>query len=125
MDVNEIGSRIANSILSYFAIKDNLEIIERLREAGLKMEASQRKGALGNQLEGKSIVISGSFSRYSRDEYKRMIEDYSGKNVSSISSNTSFILGGDKIGPSKLKKADELGIEIISEDDFLTLIDKL
>lgn len=125
LEIHEVGSIIANSIFRYFSKQQNLDIIGRLRKAGLNMESSKTESTRGNQLEGKSIVISGTFERYSREEYKRMIVDYGGKDVSSISKNTSFVLGGENIGPVKLKKAEELGIEIIDENEFLRIIDNL
>lgn len=125
LEIHEIGSSIANSIFNYFSNERNLELIERLRKAGLNMESSKSKSSKGNQLEGKSIVISGSFEKFTREQYRNMIEEFGGKNVTSISKNTSFILGGENIGPSKLKKAEELGIGIISEMDFLKIIDNL
>ena len=125
LDIPEVGSSIANSIFNYFSKEQNREIIERLRMAGLNMESKRSESLRGNQLEGQSVVISGTFEKHSREQYKKMIEEYGGKNVSSISKNTSFMLGGENIGPSKLKKAKELGIKIISEIDFLTIIDNL
>jgi len=125
LDIPEVGSSIANSIFNYFSKEQNREIIERLRLAGLNMESKRSESLRGNQLEGQSVVISGTFEKHSREQYKKMIEEYGGKNVSSISKNTSFMLGGENIGPSKLKKAKELGIKIISEIDFLTIIDNL
>ena len=121
--VDEIGLKIAQSIISYFADEKNREIVERLRSAGLKLEADEEDlSGHTDILQGKSIVISGVFSRHSRDEYKELIEKHGGKNVGSISKKTSFILAGDNMGPSKLEKARSLGIAIIDENEFLSMI---
>lgn len=121
--VDEIGLKIAQSIISYFADDKNRELVERLRSAGLKLEADEEDlSGHTDILQGKSIVISGVFSRHSRDEYKELIEKHGGKNVGSISKKTSFILAGDNMGPSKLEKARSLGIAIIDENEFLSMI---
>lgn len=121
--VDEIGLKIAQSIISYFADAKNRELVERLRSAGLKLEADEEDlSGHTDILQGKSIVISGVFSRHSRDEYKELIEKHGGKNVGSISKKTSFILAGDNMGPSKLEKARSLGIAIIDENEFLSMI---
>lgn len=121
--VDEIGLKIAQSIMSYFADEKNRELVERLRSAGLKLEADEEDlSGHTDILQGKSIVISGVFSRHSRDEYKELIEKHGGKNVGSISKKTSFILAGDNMGPSKLEKARSLGIAIIDENEFLSMI---
>lgn len=121
--VDEIGLKIAQSIISYFADEKNRELVERLRSAGLKLEADEEDlSGHTDILQGKSIVISGVFSRHSRDEYKELIEKHGGKNVGSISKKTSFILAGDNMGPSKLEKARSLGIAIIDENEFLSMI---
>jgi len=122
--VYEIGPKIANSIVAYFADKDNLEIIKRLKTAGLKLSSGEEAVAAGNSLEGKIIVISGVFQKFTRDEYKEMIEKNGGKNSSSVSRNTSFILAGENMGQSKKEKADELGVTMISESEFLEIIGK-
>lgn len=124
LDVEGIGMVIAQSVVSYFQEPRNVEIIERLKEYGVQMSLSEE--ALSNQstkLAGKSIVISGVFSKHSRDEYKALIEQHGGKNVGSISAKTSFILAGENMGPAKLEKASKLGIQILSEDDFLAMIE--
>ena len=123
MEVEGVGEVIANSVISYFQNPVNKEIVERLREYGLQMALSeeQLQGA-SNRLAGKSIVISGVFAHHSRDEYKQLIEQHGGKNVGSISGKTSFILAGENMGPSKLEKARKLGVEIISEEEFLKII---
>ena len=124
MQVDEIGARIAQSILQYFADARNREIIERLREAGVQMQmAEQDSSEYTDKLAGKSIVISGVFAHHSRDEYKEMIEKNGGKNVGSISKKTTFILAGENMGPSKLEKAQKLGVPIINEEEFLKMLE--
>jgi DNA ligase (NAD+) len=117
--VNEIGPKIAASIIAYFSDKDNLEMIKRLKSAGLQFKEKEGLAKTGNSLEGKTIVISGTFLKHSRDEYKEIIERNGGKNASSVSGNTSFILAGDNMGESKKEKAIELGISLRSETEFL------
>lgn len=122
--VDEIGERIAESVIRWFADEDNRILIERLKSAGLQFQLSEE--VLSNRtdkLAGKSIVISGVFTHHSRDEYKALIEQHGGKNVGSISSKTSFILAGENMGPSKLEKANKLGIAIITEEKFLKMIE--
>lgn len=122
-DIEDIGPRIAESIVEYFAEPENREIIERLRIAGIQMSISEDSDeGRTNRLNGKSIVISGTFSHHSRDEYKALIEKHGGKNVGSISKKTDFVLAGENMGPAKLEKAHSLGIEIIDEDTFLQMI---
>ncbi|SEW19047.1 DNA ligase (NAD+) [Prevotella aff. ruminicola Tc2-24] len=121
-EVEGIGEVMAKSIITYFHDEKNREIIERLRNYGLQMEISALNAQLSTRLEGQSIVISGVFTHHSRDEYKMIIEQNGGKNVGSVSSKTSFILAGENMGPSKLQKAEKLGIKIMSEDEFLELI---
>jgi DNA ligase (NAD+) len=124
-EIEEVGEKIAVSIKDFFSDERNINIINKLREAGLQFE-QEKKSAKDEEssgvLSGKSIVVSGVFSTMSRDEIKQLIEDLGGKNVSSISSKTSFIVAGDKMGPEKRKKAEALGIEIKSEDEFLEMI---
>lgn len=121
--VDGIGDVIAASIVGYFKEDGNREIVERLRSYGLQFSLSvEQLSNHSDALLGKSIVISGVFEHHSRDEYKRMIEQNGGKNVGSISKNTSFILAGDNMGPSKLEKAQKLGIQLMTEDEFLSLI---
>ncbi|HBC80317.1 MAG TPA: DNA ligase (NAD(+)) LigA [Bacteroidales bacterium] len=122
--VREIGPRIASSILTYFSDTENIEIVGRLRSAGIQLKGETKSHSTGNSLSGKIIVISGVFSHHTRDEYKELIEENGGKNASSISGSTSFILAGDNMGPSKREKAEELGINIITEEEFLKMIDK-
>jgi DNA ligase (NAD+) len=119
--VDEIGERIAQSLITYFSEEENQQIIARLQEAGLQMEMKEVEGA-SNKLEGLSIVVSGVFTEFSRNEIKALIEQHGGKNVGSISKKTSFVLAGENMGPSKYKKAQDLGVEIKSEEDFKALI---
>lgn len=124
LDVEMVGNVIAESIISYFHNEDNLAILQRLRDKGLQMSLSEEQTAgRTNTLEGKSIVISGVFTHHSRDEYKVLIEQHGGKNVGSISGKTSFILAGDNMGPSKLQKAEKLGVPLMSEEEFLSMIE--
>lgn len=123
LEVNEIGGRIAASVIDYFKNEKNIELLERLQVAGLQFSLSEEESAkLSDKLSGLSIVISGNFMRCSREELKQLIEKHGGKNTSSISSSTSFLLAGDKIGPAKLQKAEKLGIKIVSEEEFFNLI---
>ena len=124
LKVDEIGARIAQSIMAYFANEKNRELIERLREAGVQLEMEELDMSdYTDKLEGKSIVISGVFTHHSRDEYKEIIEKNGGKNVGSISKKTSFILAGENMGPAKLEKAEKLGVQILTEDEFLKLLE--
>ena len=123
-EVEGVGEVIAKSVIAYFSNPVNKEIVERLRAYGLQMALSKAQQiGTSDKLTGKSIVISGVFTHHSRDEYKALIEQNGGKNVGSISGKTSFILAGDNMGPSKLEKAEHLGVPIISEDDFLKMIE--
>ncbi len=122
-EVEGIGEVMAKSIISYFHNPQNREIVERLRGYGLQFELSQEQmAAKGDKLAGQSVVISGVFQHHSRDEYKLIIEQNGGKNVGSISAKTSFVLAGENMGPSKLEKAKKLGIRIVSEDEFLEML---
>jgi DNA ligase (NAD+) len=121
MEAEGVGQIIAESVYNFFNNIENIQLIESLRNIGLKM-ALDEKAQASDTLNGKSIVVSGTFAQYSREAYKDLIEQHGGKNVSSISQKTSFILAGENMGPSKLEKAKSLGIEIISEDDFFTMI---
>jgi DNA ligase (NAD+) len=123
-EVNEIGPKIAASIVAYFNDTDNIEMIKRLKIAGVRFRNENETLQAGNLLEGKSIVISGVFEKYSRDEYKDLIEMNGGRNSSSVSRNTSFILAGENMGQSKKEKAEELGVPLISESEFLKIIGK-
>lgn len=122
-EVEGIGEVMAKSIISYFHDPENQTIIERLRGYGLQMALSEEQTMpASDKLAGQSIVISGVFAHHSRDEYKLIIEQNGGKNVGSISGKTSFILAGENMGPSKLEKAQKLGVRIVSEDEFLEML---
>lgn len=121
IEAEEVGGKIADSIVDYFTDEQNRVIIERLRNAGLQFEAEQQQ-TLSESLAGLSFVISGTFADHSRDELKAIIEAHGGKNLAAVSSNTSYLLAGDKIGPSKLQKATKLGVKIISEQEFMAMI---
>lgn len=124
IQLDEIGGKIAQSILNYFANEANRDLIEHLRRAGVQLALTEETlSAQTDKLKGISIVISGVFAKHSRDEYKQMIEQNGGKNVGSISSKTSFILAGENMGPSKLEKAKKLGVRIIDENEFLQMLD--
>lgn len=121
--IDDIGPRIADAIIEYFAVPGNREIVERLRAAGVQMALPEEdKSTVSDLLAGKTIVISGVFSLHSREEYKEMIEKNGGKNSGSISKKTSFVLAGDNMGPAKLEKARSLGVPIINENEFLKMI---
>ena len=121
--VPDIGPVIARCICDYLRDPIAVDNIDRLAAAGVRMELSADKMApKGNALEGKTIVISGTFARHSRDEYKELIENNGGKNSGSISKKTSFVLAGENMGPAKLEKCRSLGIDILSEDEFLAMI---
>ena len=121
--IDDVGEQIAQNVIAYFNHLDNLEIINRLREAGVQMESQEEEQAPQSDiLQGKSIVVSGVFSQHSRDEYKAMIEAHGGKHVGSVSKKTSFILAGENMGPEKRNKAETLGVEILTEEQFLVLI---
>ena len=123
VSIDEIGEKIAQSILNYFANESNRELVNRLKEAGLQLYRTEEDlSGHTDKLAGQSIVISGVFTHYSRDEYKDLIEKHGGKNVGSISAKTSFILAGENMGPAKLEKASKLGIRIMNEEEFLELI---
>ena len=120
--IEDVGPQIAENIVKYFEDIRNLEILERLRQAGLQFEGEAAEEPQSDKLAGMSIVISGTFTHHSRDEYKAMIESHGGKNVGSVSKKTTFILAGENMGPEKRKKAEELGIKMLSEDEFLELV---
>ena len=121
--IEDVGEQIATNIIAYFNDINNLAIINQLREAGVQMESQEQEMApQSDKLQGKSIVISGVFTQHSRDEYKAIIEANGGKNVGSVSKKTSFILAGENMGPEKRKKAESLGVEILTEEQFLALI---
>lgn len=121
--IEDVGEQIAKNIIAYFNDLGNLEIINRLREAGVQMESQEEEQApQSDLLQGKSIVVSGVFSLHSRDEYKAMIEANGGKNVGSVSKKTNFILAGENMGPEKRKKAEALGVSILTEEEFLQML---
>ncbi|RHO73641.1 NAD-dependent DNA ligase LigA [Parabacteroides sp. AF48-14] len=121
--VDEIGDRIAQSVIDYFADERNRALVNRLKEYGLQMSVAEEVLAnRSEKLKGLVIVISGTFSKHSRDEYKAMIEQHGGKNSGSVSGKTDYILAGENMGPAKLEKAAKLGVKIINEDEFLNMI---
>lgn len=121
MEVEDVGDRVADSIIQYFNDTENLEMVMRLRAAGLRFEMGEEAKPASDKLAGMSIVVSGVFT-IPRDEVKALIEQHGGKNVSSISKNTTYVLAGEKMGPEKRKKAENLGVPIISEEDFRQMI---
>ena len=122
-EVDGIGDVMAQSVIDYFASQENKKIIGRLKGYGLQMSIKEDpEQQRTDKLAGMNIVISGVFSKHTRDEYKAMIENNGGRNVSSVSSKTTFLLAGDKIGPSKLQKAEKLGVKIINEEKFLEML---
>ena len=121
IEAEEVSGKIADAIVEYFADEENRQIVERLRGAGLKFEAEQKR-SLSESLSGKTFVISGTFADHSRDELKALIEAHGGKNLAAVSANTTYLLAGDKIGPAKLQKATKLGVQIISEQEFMAMI---
>ena len=123
--VDEIGERIAQSVRAYFADARNQAIVKRLTEQGLQMSLSEERLAnRSDRLKGLTIVISGTFSKHSRDEYKAMIEQHGGKNSGSVSGKTNYILAGENMGPAKLEKAAKLGVKIIHEEEFLSMLNE-
>jgi len=121
--IDEIGEKIAQSVIGYFGNEANKELVERLKAIGLQFAQNEEIQEMrSDKLAGMSIVISGVFAKHSRDEYKELIELHGGKNVGSISSKTSFILAGENMGPAKLEKAQKLNIRIVNEEEFLALI---
>lgn len=120
--IEDVGPQIAENIVAYFNDLRNLEILDRLRKAGLQMEGEAEAAPASDKLAGLSIVISGTFAQHSRDEYKAMIEAHGGKNVGSVSKKTSFILAGENMGPEKRKKAEDLGIKLLTEEEFLAML---
>jgi len=124
LEAEEIGEKIAESIRDFFAIESNRQIIKRLREKGLKLELSEAENTkVSDKLAGKTFVVSGVFAKFSRDELKKAIEDNGGKNVGSISAKTDYVVAGENMGPSKLEKAQKLNVPIITEDDFIKMIE--
>lgn len=121
VQVEEIGEKIAIAVQQHFAKQENRQLIDRLKNAGLQFEIVEKESA-SNKLDGATIVVSGVFNAFSRDEVKELIEANGGKNVSSVSSKTKYLLAGDGMGPAKLKKATDLGVQILSEDEFIQMI---
>ncbi|UGS20209.1 NAD-dependent DNA ligase LigA [Flavobacterium cyclinae] len=121
--VDEIGDKIAQSVVQFFENQENIRIIERLKQQGVQLQSGEETALLSEKLKGKTFVVSGVFEIYSRDELKKAIEDNGGKVGSSISSKTDYVIAGDNMGPSKLEKANQLKIPIISENDFKTMLD--
>ena len=122
LEVDEVGEVIANSIIDHFSQESNIQIIEKLKQNNVNF-TQKEKLMLSESLEGKSIIVSGKFAIYSREQIKELIELHGGKNLSSVSSNCDYLIAGDKMGPAKLAKAEKLGIKIISEDEFKNMID--
>ncbi|MFO7880190.1 MAG: NAD-dependent DNA ligase LigA [Bacteroidota bacterium] len=120
--IDDIGETTAKSVVEYFNLPANQEIVERLRSYGLQLEAGEENLPVSNKLEGERIVISGVFTNHSREELKKMVEDHGGKIVQSVSAKTTYLLAGENMGPAKLNKAESLGVKIISEDEFLKMI---
>ena len=123
VEADEVGEKIADAIVDYFADAGNRRIVERLRTAGLRFEAEAREQA-SDALAGKSFVISGKFLNHSRDELKELIERHGGRNLAAVSGNVDFLVAGDNMGPAKLKKAEKLGIRILTEEEFAALLDR-
>lgn len=122
VSVEDVGEQIADNIIAFLQDEKNILVINRLREYGVQMEGSS-SALISNKLSGMSIVISGTFAYHSRDEYKSLIEAHGGKNVGSVSKKTSFILAGENMGPEKRKKAESLGVKLVSEEEFLSMLD--
>ena len=120
-EAEEVGTKIAESIVDYFATEDNRRIVERLRQAGLQLEIKEKVRA-SNALEGKSVVISGKFAGLSRDDMKSMVEQHGGRNLAAVSANVDFIVAGDNMGPAKRQKAEKLGIKILTLEEFMAMI---
>ncbi|MFC2098987.1 helix-hairpin-helix domain-containing protein, partial [Bacteroidota bacterium] len=123
MEADEVGEKIAESLIRFFENPESHRLLDKLFDAGLQFQEEKNEPVSGNKLEGLTIVISGSFEKHSRDQLKEMIEANGGKNAGSISARTSYLLGGEGIGPSKMQKVQELGIPIISEEDFLKMLE--
>jgi DNA ligase (NAD+) len=122
--IHEIGPKIAASIISFFADEENISIVGRLKDYGIRFQEEGEQALSSEALKGKSILISGVFQRHTREDYKALIESHGGRNVTSLSSGTTFILAGENMGPSKKAKAEEAGVPLINEDDFLKLINE-
>ena len=122
LEIEEIGEKIANSIYEYFQNQNNILLINNLISKKLKFEIDKKLVNVSNKLKGENIVISGIFERFSRNELKKIIEEHGGKNSSSISKNTTFVIAGKNMGPSKINKAKDLSIKILTEEEFLLKI---
>ncbi len=123
LEVGDIGEKTATTIIAYFKDERNIEIGEKLKSFGLQFELSEEQLInTSDKLKDLSFVVSGTFSKFSRDELKKAIEQNGGKNVGSISGKTSYVIAGESMGPEKLKKAEKLGVKIISEDDFIKMV---
>jgi DNA ligase (NAD+) len=122
-NVDEIGEKIAESIILFFQVPLNIEIVNRLKEKGLQFELTEQDTNISNKLEGLIFVVSGVFTKFSRNELKKSIEENGGKNSGSLSKKTNYLIAGDKMGPAKKVKAETLGIKIITEDEYLMLIE--
>ena len=120
-EAEEVGAKIADAIVEYFASDDNRRIVESLREAGLRFE-SEDKQLTSNALEGKNVVISGKFEGLSRDDMKALVEEHGGRNLAAVSANVDFIVAGDNMGPAKRQKAEKLGIKILNYEEFMALV---
>lgn len=123
VEVDEIGEKIAQSVLQFFSVSTNMQLIENLRKHGLKFSQETSTEQLSDRLVNLSFVVSGVFRQFSREQIKLLIEQNGGKNVSAISAKTNYVLAGDNMGPSKLEKAVQLGIPILSEDEFLKMLE--
>ena len=121
-NVEEIGEKIAKSVVLYFADESNRNIVQRLAKHALQMEVGEEDKAVSNALEGASVVVSGVFTQFSRTELKKIIEQHGGKNVGSISKKTTFVVAGENMGPSKRQKAEDLGVPLITEEEFIQKI---
>ena len=124
VETDEIGEKIARSVVDFFADERNRTMVERLKTHGLQMalDESAEAGSRSEELKGLTFVISGTFARHSRDEYKQLIERHGGRNASSISGKTDYLLAGENMGPARLAKAEKLGVKLLNEDEFLKLI---
>ena len=122
VEVDEIGDKIAESVVRYFSQDKNQILVENLKKHGLCFVTEKKEENLSDKLIGMAIVVSGVFINYSRNELKQLIEKHGGKNVSSISKKTTFVLAGENMGPSKKEKAEDLGVPMISEEDFINKI---
>ena len=121
VEIDEIGERIADSIIAYFELEENKELINRLIGFGLQFSEVEKENS-SSILKDASFVVSGVFTAFSRTDLKELIENNGGKNISSISKKTTYVIAGDKMGPSKLQKAIDLGVTILSEDEFIALL---